>query len=101
MKPNRPPSEPYQFFGSGRIDARTGALTMKLHNVNGEIYSVELPPPASHERLQHEQTTSNAELAEARRTEFGGRPATQADGFGRHRPTCRLDRRRCAAPPNR
>jgi len=44
MKPNRPPSEPYQFFGSGRIDARTGALTMKLHNVNGEIYSVELPP---------------------------------------------------------
>jgi len=44
MKPNRPPSEPYQFFGSGRIDARTNALTMKLHNVNGEIYSVELPP---------------------------------------------------------
>jgi alkaline phosphatase D len=44
MKPNRPPSEPYQFFGSGRIDTRTGALTMKLHNVNGEIYSVELPP---------------------------------------------------------
>ena len=43
MKPNRPPSEPYQFFGSGRIDARTGALTMKLHNVDGEIYSVELP----------------------------------------------------------
>jgi alkaline phosphatase D len=44
MNPNRPPSEPYQFFGSGRIDARTRALTMKLHNVNGEIYSVELPP---------------------------------------------------------
>ena len=44
MKPNRPPSEPYQFFGSGRIDSRSGALTMKLHNVNGEIYSVELPP---------------------------------------------------------
>jgi alkaline phosphatase D len=44
MKPNRPPSEPFQFFGSGRIDGRTKALTMKLHNVNGEIYSIELPP---------------------------------------------------------
>jgi alkaline phosphatase D len=43
MKPNRPPSEPYQFFGSGRIDRRTQTLTMKLHNVNGEIFSVELP----------------------------------------------------------
>ena len=43
LKPNRPPSEPYQFFGSGRIDRRTGTLTMKLHNVNGEIYSVDLP----------------------------------------------------------
>jgi alkaline phosphatase D len=43
MKPNRPPSEPYQFFGSGRIDRRTRALTMKLHNVNGEIFSLELP----------------------------------------------------------
>jgi alkaline phosphatase D len=43
MKPNRPPSEPYQFFGTGRIDRRTQALTMKLHNVNGEIFSVELP----------------------------------------------------------
>jgi alkaline phosphatase D len=43
LKPNRPPSEPYQFFGSGRIDRRTQALTMKLHNVNGEIFSVELP----------------------------------------------------------
>ena len=44
MKPNRPPSEPFQFFGSGRIDRRTQTLTMKLHNVNGEIYSVDLPP---------------------------------------------------------
>jgi alkaline phosphatase D len=44
MKPNRPPSEPFQFFGSGRIDARTGALTMRLHNVDREIFSVELPP---------------------------------------------------------
>ena len=43
MKPNRPPSEPFQFFGSGRIDRRTQTLTMKLHNVNGEIFSVDLP----------------------------------------------------------
>jgi alkaline phosphatase D len=43
MKPNRPPSEPYQFFGSGRIDRRTETLTMKLHNVDGAIYSVDLP----------------------------------------------------------
>jgi alkaline phosphatase D len=46
LKPNRPPSEPYQFFGSGRIDRRTRALTMKLFNVIGEIYSVELPVAA-------------------------------------------------------
>ena len=44
LKPNRPPSEPFQFFGSGRIDHRTRTLTMKLHNVNGEIFSIELPP---------------------------------------------------------
>ena len=43
LKPNRPPSEPFQFFGSGRIDHRTQTLTMKLHNVNGEIFSVDLP----------------------------------------------------------
>jgi alkaline phosphatase D len=44
MKPNRPPSDPYQFFGLGRIDRRTRVLTMKLHNVNGEIFSIDLPP---------------------------------------------------------
>jgi len=44
LKPNRPPSEPFQFFGSGRIDHRTRTLTMKLHNVNSEIFSIELPP---------------------------------------------------------
>jgi alkaline phosphatase D len=43
LKPNRPPSEPYQFFGSGRIDRRTRTLTMKLHNFSREIFSVELP----------------------------------------------------------
>ena len=44
LKPNRPPSEPFQFFGSSRIDHRTRTLTMKLHNVNSEIFSIELPP---------------------------------------------------------
>jgi alkaline phosphatase D len=44
MKPNRPPSEPYQFFGRGRIDRRTRVLTMKLHNINGEIFSIDLEP---------------------------------------------------------
>ncbi len=42
LKPNRPPSEPYQFFGSGRIDRRTRVLTMKLHNLSGEIFSVDI-----------------------------------------------------------
>jgi alkaline phosphatase D len=43
MKPNRPPSEGLQFFGTLRIDARTRALTAKLHNLSGKaIYSVEL-----------------------------------------------------------
>ena len=43
MKPNRPPSEGYQFFGTLRIDARSRALTAQLHNLAGEtIYSVEV-----------------------------------------------------------
>jgi alkaline phosphatase D len=48
MKPNRPPSDGLQFFGLGRIDHRTRALTVSLHNVTGEaIFTVELPPYAS------------------------------------------------------
>jgi alkaline phosphatase D len=43
MKPNRPPSEPYQFFGLGRVDRRTRALTMELHNVSGKIFGVDVP----------------------------------------------------------
>ena len=44
MKPNRPPSEGYQFFGTLKIDARTRAMTAQLHNLAGErIYQVELP----------------------------------------------------------
>ena len=43
MKPNRPPSEGFQFFGTFRIDAGTRALTARLHDLSGKaIYSVEL-----------------------------------------------------------
>ena len=44
MKPNRPPSEGYQFFGTMKINARTRAMTVALHNLKGEnLYTVELP----------------------------------------------------------
>lgn len=43
MKPNRPPSEGLQFFGTLTIDARTRALTARLHDLSGRaLYSVEL-----------------------------------------------------------
>ena len=43
MKPNRPPSDGFQFFGQMRIDRRTKAMTVTLHNLAGEkIYSQEL-----------------------------------------------------------
>ena len=45
MKPNRPPSEGLQFFGTLKVDGRTKALTVKLRNVAGDtLFSVELPP---------------------------------------------------------
>jgi len=45
MKPNRPPSDGLQFFGTFTIDARTRALTARLHDLSGKaIYSVELAP---------------------------------------------------------
>ena len=45
MKPNRPPSEGLQFFGTVRIDARTTAMTVQLHNLEGEVlYKLELNP---------------------------------------------------------
>lgn len=47
MKQNRSPADLFQFFGIGKIDAKTRALTVSLHNVDGkEIYKVELPPEA-------------------------------------------------------
>lgn len=50
MKGNRPPSDGLQFFGTLRVDARSRALTARLHDLAGSsLYSVELPagPPAS------------------------------------------------------
>lgn len=45
MKPNRPPSDGLQFFGTLRVDAKTEALTATLRNAAGDtLYSVELPP---------------------------------------------------------
>jgi alkaline phosphatase D len=47
MKQNRSPADLYQFFGIGKIDAKTRAMTVSLHNVDGkELYKVELPPEA-------------------------------------------------------
>ncbi len=47
LKPNRPPTEGLQFFGTLKVDARTGALTAALHNLAGEtIYRHELAPAA-------------------------------------------------------
>ncbi|MGI8619285.1 MAG: alkaline phosphatase D family protein, partial [Gemmatimonadaceae bacterium] len=44
-KPNRPPSEGLQFFGTMTIDARTRAMTVTLRNLAGKVlYSVELAP---------------------------------------------------------
>ena len=44
MKQNRPPSDGLQFFGIGRIDARTRALTVSLHGMEGQTpFKVELP----------------------------------------------------------
>jgi alkaline phosphatase D len=45
MKPNRPPSDGLQFFGTLRIGARKRALTARLHDLSGKaIFTVELPP---------------------------------------------------------
>jgi alkaline phosphatase D len=45
MKPNRPPSEGLQFFGTVHIDGRTEVMTVSLLNTTGErLYRVELEP---------------------------------------------------------
>jgi alkaline phosphatase D len=44
MKGNRPPSDGLQFFGTLRVDARTRAMTAKLHDLSGKaLFSVDLP----------------------------------------------------------
>jgi alkaline phosphatase D len=44
-KPNRPPSDGLQFFGTLTADARTRALTARLYDLAGKVlYRVELPP---------------------------------------------------------
>jgi alkaline phosphatase D len=43
MKPNRPPSDGLQFFGSLHVDPRTRALTAKLHDLSGRsLYSIDI-----------------------------------------------------------
>jgi alkaline phosphatase D len=45
MKPNRPPSEGLQFFGTVRVSGREGVLTARLHDVAGQVlFSVDLEP---------------------------------------------------------
>ncbi len=47
-RPNRPPSEGHQYFGHVRIDGRSAAMTVSLHNRVGErVYRRELAPEAS------------------------------------------------------
>ena len=45
LKPNRPPSEGLQFFGTVKIDSNTEVMTVALLNLDGEtLYSLDLPP---------------------------------------------------------
>lgn len=45
MKPNRPPSEGLQFFGTVRIDGASEVMTVSLHDREGKtLYQVELTP---------------------------------------------------------
>jgi alkaline phosphatase D len=45
MKPNRPPSDGFQFFGMLRASPRTHALTASLHDLSGKaLFSIDLSP---------------------------------------------------------
>lgn len=45
LKPNRPPSEGLQFFGSVRVDGKTEVMTVNLYNLEGaKLYGVDLEP---------------------------------------------------------
>src|SRR5215813_14651733 len=43
LKPNRGPKEGFQFFGAIKIDGKTEAMTVGLHDINGKkLFSVDL-----------------------------------------------------------
>jgi len=45
MKPNRPPSDGYQFFGLLRASAKTRTLTVTLHDLSGRaLFRKEIAP---------------------------------------------------------
>lgn len=47
MKQNRPPTELLQFFGIAKIDARSRAMTVSLHDIDGKnLYRVDIHPEA-------------------------------------------------------
>jgi len=49
MKPNRPPSEGFQFYGRIAIDGRSLALTASLHDLAGKrLFGVDLEPQPTH-----------------------------------------------------
>ncbi|MBS1807961.1 MAG: alkaline phosphatase D family protein [Acidobacteria bacterium] len=44
MKANRSPKDGFQFFGAIKVNGKTKAMTVSLHNLEGkQLYSVELP----------------------------------------------------------
>jgi alkaline phosphatase D len=45
MKPNRPPTEGLQFFGTVRVDGASDVMTVALYNLAGDkIYAIDLEP---------------------------------------------------------
>ncbi|WP_408058879.1 alkaline phosphatase D family protein [Undibacterium hunanense] len=47
MKQNRSPAELLQFFGIAKIDAKTRAMTVSIHDIDGKsLYKVEINPEA-------------------------------------------------------
>jgi alkaline phosphatase D len=45
MKPNRPPTEGLQFFGTVRLDGVSDVMTVALHNLAGDkLYTIDLEP---------------------------------------------------------
>ena len=45
LKPNRPPSDGLQFFGTVKIEGTSQVMTVALHNLEGKVlYRVDLPP---------------------------------------------------------